>query len=542
MLPFAGPLALAALPFLFNKGTESVGGNTMETDDINEIANNYAMMTGGSPRVMPKPVMGGVPFMDRPADVDTTNNQPFVGVAPESGHTYEPLELYQYYSPYGSQKGRALKDYITTWVGGPESDDGRYTTGVLGDKGYGYSGYRGIPGGYSAEPNTLYPPAINQVSPSLGGSQENNAQREFPGSYNTHASPQPPGNVEMNTPSFREVNPLGYHMRQWYGMPGIMKGVDALKSIWGTPVANESNHAYYKGGTHKVAGIDPQKYARGDDDIQLEMDNWGYTDFSQPQYIPDVGGYENWGLDSIFNEQNFGTHLDRDKDWSRRTMPGGGTQVANVWDKWSENKLKYLIDLYKQEPRPDILRDINYLNWEHRHLKGDDHEAWNRFPELYNSGTSSVKGILGADPMQTNKAGIRSILGADPMQTNKAGIRSILGENPFQRSVNAGQNAMKDMRAREIQSMLNNLQRQPRLPLSSVGNLSKTLFRGGPLGAAISTAMTPTMAADATWSDAEWSSMMGGKKAMSDREMKQQLHSQKMRQNEEAHRAKMMAQ
>jgi len=29
---------------------------------------------------------------------------------------------------------------------------------------------------------------------------------------------------------------------------------------------------------------------------------------------------------------------------------------------------------------------------------------------------------------------------------------------------------------------------------------------------------------------------------MSDREMKQQLHSQKMRQNEEAHRAKMMAQ
>jgi len=116
--------------------------------------------------------------------------------------------------------------------------------------------------------------------------------------------------------------------------------------------------------------------------------------------------------------------------------------------------------------------------------------------------------------------------------------------NPFANTAEAGRQVRNNVKANEIRSMLNNLQ-NPDLkdnlsaPTGS-GMLSKLLFRGGPLGAAVSTAMTPTMAADATWSDQQWNNMM--KPPLSDRAMKQELHEQKLRQNEESHRSKMMAQ
>jgi len=171
-----------------------------------------------------------------------------------------------------------------------------------------------------------------------------------------------------------------------------------------------------------------------------------------------------------------------------------------------------------------------------RQYKGGTHKVAGIDPQKYSDGTGRVRNL---DPMTQyiidNAPEDKKLMGLlEEMDRKNQAIRN----NPFQRSVNAGQEAMKDMKAREIRTMLQNLQKAPVSPqVSNVSKLGKALFKGGPLGAAISTAMTPTMVADATWSDEQWNTMM--KPPLSDRAMKQELHDQKLRQNEESHRVKM---
>jgi len=182
-----------------------------------------------------------------------------------------------------------------------------------------------------------------------------------------------------------------------------------------------------------------------------------------------------------------------------------------------------------------------------RQYKGGTHKVAGIDPQKYSDGTGSVRNldpitqyILDNQPSDNPKTKKLMALLEEMDRKNQASKMpsTEVRNNPFQRSVNAGQEAMKDMKAREIRGMLQNLQKAPvSSQVSNIGKLGKTLFKGGPLGAAISTAMTPTMAADATWSDEQWNTMM--KPPLSDRAMKQELHDQKLRQNEESHRVKM---
>jgi len=206
--------------------------------------------------------------------------------------------------------------------------------------------------------------------------------------------------------------------------------------------------------------------------------------------------------------------------------------------------------------------------------KGGTHKVAGIDPQKYNSGTGGAK----------NPPGIRSILGANPMQTSRtapgitpsqlarmgaSGINATASSAPksamsiheifrptpgtapnFAKTAEAGRNVRNNIKANEIRSMLNNLQ-NPDLkdnlsaPTGS-GMLSKLLFRGAPLGAAASTLMTPTMAADATIQDPrreEFSTYLPPlAPPRTDRQLKEELHDQTLRHKEESHRAKMMAQ
>lgn len=221
-------------------------------------------------------------------------------------------------------------------------------------------------------------------------------------------------------------------------------------------------------------------------------------------------------------------------------------------------------------------------------LKRGTHKVAGIDPQKYNSGTGGAKNppgirtILGVNPMSNAamvaKTTSPTLTPAQVMGMGASGIKSTASSappnamsihdafrpapgsapsnyNPFANTVEAGRQVQKNIKANEIRSMLNSLQnadlKDNLSTRTGAGMLSK-LFRGGPLGAAISTAVAPTMAADATWSDEQWNNMMQNpdlkdnlstlKPPLSDRAMKQELHDQKLRQNDEMHRAKMMAQ